>query len=67
MKGQGMNLQGFGKTNSSARTISVPKSLLTMLLKRRDAQPFNDLNLVFPTTLLLLRDPSNTGRECRSA
>ena len=64
VKGVGVVRQEFGKTDSSRRTNAVPASVLAMLQRRRGSVP-NDLNLVFPTVLGRIRDPSNTEREWR--
>ncbi|CAN5213975.1 site-specific integrase [soil metagenome] len=65
VKGEGVVRQEFGKTDSSRRTNTVPKSVMTILKRRRKEQLENELGLVFPTPLGRLRDPSNTEREWR--
>lgn len=58
-------LQDFAKTETSRRTNSLPATLVEILGERVRSQYANELNLVFPTVLGKIRDPSNTGREWR--
>jgi integrase len=63
--GKGMILQDFGKTDASRRTNTLPTTLVEILGERARSQYANEYNLVFPTVLGKIRDPSNTGREWR--
>ncbi len=66
VRGQGLQLQPFQKTEASARTIYPPKAAID-LLRRRAAEPRPNLhNVVFPSLLGHLRDPSNTQSDWRS-
>ncbi|GAA1608591.1 site-specific integrase [Leucobacter chromiireducens] len=60
----GMQRQLFPKTAASARTTPLPKSTVELLGRRRDRLE-GQTNLLFPTPLMKLRDPSNTQREIR--
>lgn len=60
----GMQRQLFPKTAASARTTPLPKSTVELLERRRDRLE-GQTNLLFPTPLMKLRDPSNTQREIR--
>lgn len=60
----GMQRQLFPKTAASARTTPLPKSTVELLARRRDRLE-GQTNLLFPTPLMKLRDPSNTQREIR--
>ncbi len=63
VKGAGMVRQDYGKSSSAARTNEIPSSLATMLRRRLATREPNDGDLVFPTPVGSMRDPSNTERE----
>lgn len=64
VKGQGIMRQPFPKTDKSRRTTPLPKATI-QLLKGRHVRLSEYTTLLFPTTLMRLRDPSNTQREIR--
>lgn len=62
--GKGIVRQEFPKTEKSARTTPLPEPTMA-LLRRRCDRLAEFTNLLFPTPLMRLRDPSNTQREIR--
>jgi integrase len=64
--GQGLVRQPHGKTDSSARTITVPAQVASILRDRYHARD-SSATLVFPTVRGRLRDPQNTKRDWRLA
>lgn len=62
--GVGMVRQSVPKTDAAWRTTPLPKPTMD-LLRRRHERLKPDTTLIFPTTVLTLRDPSNTQRELR--
>lgn len=64
VKGKGIVRQEFPKTEKSARTTPLPPAAVTLLKDRHERLKPNT-NLLFPTPLMRLRDPSNTQREIR--
>lgn len=65
VKGAGLVLQNHTKTEAGMRTISIPSHVARMLRRRKIGQELTDLDLVFPSVLLKLRDPNNTLRDWR--
>lgn len=66
VKGEGMRLQEFGKTDESARTIKTPTYVMDMLKQRRESQRPNGYDLVFPTPLGEILDQSLVLRHMRA-
>ena len=63
-RGKGVIRQEHTKTKAGSRTITIPPTLLTLLVRRRvNAQT----ELVFPSPLLNLRDPRNAARDWSEA
>lgn len=60
----GMTRQLFPKTETSARVTPLPKAAVE-LLERRWERLEGQTELLFPTPLMKMRDPSNTQREIR--
>lgn len=60
----GMVRQPFPKTDASQRTTPLPAAAVALLARRRDKLKGHS-DLLFPTPLMRLRDPSNTQREIR--
>ncbi|MFT9009074.1 MAG: tyrosine-type recombinase/integrase [Bifidobacterium sp.] len=65
VNGQGAVIQEFGKTHTSTRTIQAPTSVMTMLSQRKESQPENELDLVFPSSLGGVLDPNNAERALK--
>lgn len=64
VKGKGIIRQEFPKTEKSVRTTPLPPAAMNLLKRRHERlEPYTDL--LFPTPLMRLRDPSNTQREIR--
>lgn len=64
VKGQGIIRQAVPKTDAAWRITPLPTSTMH-LLRRRHERLKEFTPLLFPTTLMRLRDPSNTQRELR--
>lgn len=64
--GEGLRIQGQGKSMASMRTISMSEGLTQMLRARRSTVIETPEGLVFPSVLGKLRDPSNTEANWRA-
>lgn len=65
VKGQGLVLQGDGKSSAATRTVHLPADLVARLLGRRVSASGNTPGVVFPSVRGALRDPSNTLHHVR--
>lgn len=65
VQGEGLVIQGHGKTKASTRTVRLPEWLVARLLARQVTAPANQWSAVFPSPALRLRDPSNTSHDVR--
>ncbi|MGY1709294.1 tyrosine recombinase XerC [Geodermatophilus sp. SYSU D00758] len=63
--GKGVHIQADGKTDSSTRTIKLPADLVARLLARQVNAVANEWDVVFPSPMGRLRDPSNTSHDVR--
>lgn len=66
VKGKGMVLQDFGKTEKSSRTIKVPSYVMELLERRRKSHRPNAYGLVFTTPLGEILDQSLVLRHMRA-
>lgn len=64
IKGKGIVRQSVPKTDAAWRVTPLPGPTID-LLRRRHKRLGDLTNLLFPTVLMHLRDPSNTQRELR--
>lgn len=64
VRGQGIMRQPLPKTDAAWRVTPLPSPTMR-LLRRRHERLKGHTPLLFPTTLMRLRDPSNTQRELR--
>ena len=62
---RGMLIQENPKTKTSVRRLTLPEWLADVLRRRRDSQPVNELDLVFPSALGTVRAPSAYRRQWR--
>jgi integrase len=65
IKGEGLRINEAGKTASSERAVKLPSWLVARLLERQVSAVGNEWDVVFPSPLGRLRDPSNTGHHVR--
>lgn len=66
LTGEGLRVQDNTKTGRE-RVLALPLWVQEMLLRRQVEMPANAEQLVFPTVLGNVRDPSNTNRVWREA
>lgn len=70
IKGKGLIIwepaKGRRDDDDRWRTVVAPQRVMDLLRKRRERMPKNELDLVFPSMLGKLRDPSNTGADWRA-
>jgi integrase len=63
--GQGLVVQGHGKSDAATRTVRLPSWLTARLMARQVAAEGNAWDVVFPSPSGRLRDPSNTSHDVR--
>ncbi|WP_432524429.1 tyrosine-type recombinase/integrase [Kineococcus esterisolvens] len=65
-KGKGPVIQEVGKTKAAARVVRLSEWLTARLLDRQVGAYPNEWDVVFPSPLAKLRDPSNTSKHVRA-
>jgi integrase len=65
--GQGMIRESFAKTEAGVRVLPLPAFAITMLMGRQVAALGNLHDVVFPSALGTLRDPSAVHKQWRTA
>jgi integrase len=63
--GKGLRIKWKPKSRAGWRRVELPRWTLAMLIARRERQAGNDWDVVFPSPLGKLRDPSNTQGDLR--
>ncbi len=61
--GTGLHVQDDGRNETSTRTIPLPPDVLARLLARQVNAVGNEWDVVFPSPMGRLRDPSNTSHD----
>lgn len=64
-KGTGLQRLDKGKTDSSLRTVPLPRFAATALSERRGRGFWGEQKMIFPSTAGTWRDPNNFGKQWR--